>query len=87
MLDGSESLVSIEEYMTSFDGKAARSSLQFVRQGMKEIKEELSCFAACHGRAESPTTLDYDYTDYDTVTHGPQGFLPSLMDEQKEEEE
>lgn len=41
--DGSmaASLLSIEERMTSFDGAAARQSLQFMRLGIRELSEEV----------------------------------------------
>jgi predicted MFS family arabinose efflux permease len=51
--DEGESLVSIEEYMTSFDGLAARRSIQFMRQGIREIKDEMSCLGhACRSTNE-----------------------------------
>ncbi|CAJ1951268.1 unnamed protein product [Cylindrotheca closterium] len=46
------SMSSIEEYMTSinsFDGLAARQSLQFVTQGIRELKEELSLIGTAWG--------------------------------------
>ena len=36
------SIVSIDEVMTSFDGVAAARSIQFVRKGINEMKDELS---------------------------------------------
>jgi MFS family permease len=37
-----ESIMSIEDYMTAFDGTAARRSLQFVRMGIRELNEEIT---------------------------------------------
>ncbi len=51
--DEGESLVSIEDYMTSFDGTAARRSLLFVQQGFKEIQEEVACFSHAYGLCSS----------------------------------
>ena len=34
--------MSIEDYMTAFDGTAARRSLQFVRMGIRELNEEIT---------------------------------------------
>mmetsp|Transcript_42297 Transcript_42297/g.101845 ORF Transcript_42297/g.101845 Transcript_42297/m.101845 type:complete len:1086 (-) Transcript_42297:44-3301(-) len=48
--DDGESIVSIEDYMTSFDGTAARRSLEFVRMGIKELQEEITSMAhPCNG--------------------------------------
>lgn len=46
--DDAQSIVSIEDYMTSFDGTAARRSLRFVQQGFKEIQEEMACLTVSH---------------------------------------
>lgn len=52
-----ESILSIEEYMTSFDGNAARRSLQFVKLGIQELKEEITqvrnACSGCEGAASS----------------------------------
>jgi hypothetical protein len=70
--DDGESIVSIEDYMTSFDGTAARRSLQFVRMGIKELQEEITSMAhPCHGCEGSPSddeseilgTSDHIYLD------------------------
>lgn len=42
MEEDGESIMSIEDYMTSFDGTAARRSLQFVRMGIRELNEEIT---------------------------------------------
>jgi hypothetical protein len=39
--DEGEPVVSIEERMTSFDGVAAQESLVFMREGFKELREEV----------------------------------------------
>ena len=36
-----ESIVSIEDYRTSFDGEAAKRSIDFMRQGFKELTDEM----------------------------------------------
>lgn len=41
-----ESIVSIEDYMTSFDGEAARQSMGFLRQGFKELTDEMVTFGS-----------------------------------------
>jgi len=45
-----ESILSIEDYMTSFDGTAARRSLEFVRMGIRELNDEFTHRQQhCHG--------------------------------------
>ena len=68
------SMSSIEEYMTSinnFDGLAARQSLQFVSQGIRELKEELSLFGTACGPVCGPShtagTMSEDDDDDDIV--------------------
>jgi translation initiation factor 4G len=39
-----DSIVSIEDYMTSFDVEAAKQSLDFMRQGLKELTDEMATF-------------------------------------------
>ncbi|KAL3935031.1 MAG: hypothetical protein SGBAC_009367 [Bacillariaceae sp.] len=53
------SMSSMEEYMTSinsFDGLAARQSLQFVSQGIRELKEELSLIGTACGPVCGPNS-------------------------------
>jgi MFS family permease len=42
MQDEGESIMSIEDYMTAFDGTAARRSFDFVRMGIRELNEEIA---------------------------------------------
>jgi len=54
------SMSSMEEYMTSvtsFDGLAARQSLQFVSQGIRELKEELTLIGTACGPVCGPSDL------------------------------
>ena len=48
----SDTIVSIEERITAFDGVAAKETITYVRKGFKEIKEELNPFA-CGGQETS----------------------------------
>jgi hypothetical protein len=60
-----DSVVSIEERMTSFDGAAARESLLFMREGFKELREvsgKLKSFP-CGGRAEDSSSEDDEASD------------------------
>jgi MFS family permease len=41
MYNDTESIVSIEDYRTSFDGEAAKRSIDFMRQGFKELTDEM----------------------------------------------
>ena len=71
--DGSTTMTSIEEYMTSintFDGLAAKQSLQFVSQGIKELKEEISLMGHCR-----------------PIVCGPEDFLSSSSSSSDDEEE
>jgi hypothetical protein len=64
MIDDGASLVSIEEYMTSFDGQAARKSIQFMSQGIRELKEEISYFGhKCGTTKESSSSSDDEDED------------------------
>lgn len=62
-----ESLVSIEDYMTSFDGTAARISLQFVRQGFKEIKDEMVIFSGTCGPCSGGVMAEQDRDDEEAM--------------------
>lgn len=44
-----EAIVSIEDRIASFDGTAARQTIMYVREGLKEISEELNPFRICGG--------------------------------------
>lgn len=77
-LDDPNDRVSIEEYMTSinnFDGLAARQSIQFVSQGIRELREEITYFGTACGPVVcggTPTGLvvsssDEEEEDYDDV--------------------
>ena len=63
------SVVSIEERITSFDNQAARQSLIFMQQGIREIIQEerlyfgRHCGMACG--AESPSSEESDYNGLD----------------------
>jgi hypothetical protein len=59
VIDGDgESLVRIEDYMPSFDGVAARHSIQFMRQGIQELKDENSYFGHACGSGGVKEVLD-----------------------------
>ena len=62
VVDDGSSLVSIEDYMTSFDGIAARNSLAFMTQGFKEIQEEISHFH-CGNKNSISSTSSSDEED------------------------
>lgn len=50
-----DSLISIEERMTSFDGTAAKETLKYVRQGIREIRPP---FDACATEEETSSPED-----------------------------
>lgn len=66
--DDGESVLSIEEYMTSFDGKAARRSIQFVKMGIQELKDEIShighACSGCEVASNSDDEEDHRTNDY-----------------------
>jgi hypothetical protein len=79
LIDDGESLVSIEDYMTSFDGVAARRSIQFMRQGIRELKDEVSYFGhACGSGGVKEESSDDD----DTSSNN--GGVPLLQEQEKE---
>lgn len=47
--DEDETIVSIEDRIASFDGTAAKQTIVYVREGLKEIGEELNPFRICSG--------------------------------------
>lgn len=62
--DDSESIVSIEDYMTSFDGTAARRSFDFMRQGLRELSDEVATFGhGCRPCDGSGEMFDQDRAD------------------------
>ena len=72
--DGSTTMASIEEYMTSinnFDGLAAKQSLQFVSQGIRELKAEITLM----GNACAPMVC------------GPEDFASSSSDDDDGDDE
>lgn len=54
--DENETIVSIEDYIASFDGTAAKQTLIYVREGLMEIGEELNALRFCGG--EDSTSSD-----------------------------
>jgi MFS family permease len=87
--DDGESILSIEEYMTSFDGRAARRSLQFVKMGIQELKDEIthighSCggceAASCSEDEEEHLTADDDVVETgETILTDTYGSGPSSL--------
>jgi hypothetical protein len=64
--DEGDSIVSIEERMTSFDGVAAQESLVFMREGFKELREEVGgklITFRCGGKPEDSSSEDDDASD------------------------
>lgn len=45
--DEDEAMASIEDRIASFDGKAAEQTIMYVREGLKELSEELNPFRIC----------------------------------------
>jgi sugar phosphate permease len=73
VIDDGESLVSIEDYMTSFDGVAARRSIQFMRQGIRELKDEVSYYRghpSGSGGVKEESSLDDDDTNSSQNNNG-----------------
>jgi MFS family permease len=69
--DGETSVVSIEERMTSFDNNAARQSIAFMRQGIREIIQEERLLFGRHcgemsfcGPTRSSSQDEYDEENY-----------------------
>jgi MFS family permease len=71
MPEEGESIMSIEDYRTAFDGTAARRSLQFVRMGIRELNEEIvhrqyACLG-CEDRREDDDENSADDVDNDQL--------------------
>jgi MFS family permease len=70
--DEGESILSIEDCMTAFDGTAARRSLDFVRMGIRELNDEIAhrqhiCLG-CEGRNEDDeNSAAVDDADLDEI--------------------
>lgn len=61
--DEGDSVVSIEERMTSFDGVAAQESLVFMREGFKELRKEVGGKLIpfhCGGKSEEDSSSEDD---------------------------
>ena len=65
LLDDDETLMSMEEYIANFDGQAARRSFKIMRQGIREIKDEMACLTC--GSANSSEEEDKVDDDDDIV--------------------
>jgi MFS family permease len=82
--DDGETIVSIEEYRTSFDGKAAKRSFEFVKMGIRELTDEITNIGhACSGREDAYNSDDEedhhrvdDDDGVDTDNHSPTDDLP-----------
>lgn len=53
--DEDEDMVSLDDRLASFDGKAAQQTIMYVREGLKELSEELNPFRIC---GEDASTSD-----------------------------
>jgi predicted MFS family arabinose efflux permease len=62
-----DSLVSIDDYITSFDGIAARQSIHFVQQGFKEMKDEMALFRQACGPCHGGSLAEQDRDDEEAM--------------------
>jgi hypothetical protein len=46
-VDDDEAILSIEDRIASFDGRAAKQTILYVQEGLKELSEELNPFRIC----------------------------------------
>jgi len=69
-----DSLVSIEDRMTSFDGTAVKQSFMYVREGIKEIKMEMtgSSLLPCHCVELESSSGSDDGSAHGSAFDGPQ---------------
>jgi hypothetical protein len=64
--DEDDSVVTLEERMTSFDGVAAQESLVFMREGFKELRQEVGGKLIpfhCGGKSEDSSSEDDEASD------------------------
>jgi hypothetical protein len=87
--DEDDSVVTLEERMTSFDGVAAQESLVFMREGFKELRQvggTLKPFD-CGGRTEDSSSEDDEASDASGLVKRREIWLRQQMQAQNESSE
>eukprot|EP00934_Nitzschia_sp_Nitz4_P001618 Nitzschia sp. Nitz4//scaffold163_size50693//33218//35374//NITZ4_006991-RA/size50693-processed-gene-0.49-mRNA-1//-1//CDS//3329538040//1618//frame0 len=68
-INENESLIGIEECMMTFDGQAAQRSFQFMKEGIRELKDEVSSMSyACSGCGSATSSpIQHELMDDDGI--------------------